>query len=113
MRARIMSAQRMKDARGIATVGKATRQPIGDAKPTLGHRKQHHPAIRGEPSAIESGCDFLAPDGWKRERQQTIVGHGGRGVGEVAKRIGVSNQILRYINAFRHARQPKITARHE
>jgi hypothetical protein len=35
----------MKDARGIATVGKAARQPIRDAKPTLGHRQQHHAAI--------------------------------------------------------------------
>ena len=79
MRARIMSAQRMDDPRRIATIGKAARQSLGDAKPPLGHRQQHHAAIRGEPPAVESGCDFLARDGWKRERQEIIVGHGGRG----------------------------------
>ena len=35
----------MKDACGIATVGKASRQPIGDAKAALSHRKQHHATI--------------------------------------------------------------------
>jgi hypothetical protein len=82
----------MKDARGIATVGKAARQPIGDAKPTLGHRQQHHAAIRGQASAVKSGGDFLGPDGWKRERQEIIVGHGERGVGGVAIRIGVATK---------------------
>src|SRR5208282_5207254 len=99
----------MKDARGIATVGKAARQPIRDAKPTLGHRQQHHAAIGGQAAAVKSGGDFLAPDGWKRERQKIIIGHGERGVGGAAIRIGVSNQILRYISALRYARQPKIT----
>ena len=94
----------MKDARGIATVGKGARQPIRDAKPTLGHRQQHHPAIRGQTSAVKSGGDLLGPDGWKRDRQEIIVGHGERGVGSVAIRICVSNQILRYISALRHAR---------
>jgi hypothetical protein len=85
---------RMKDTRRIATVGKASRQPIGDAKAALSHRKQHHTAIRSEAPAIESGCDFPGPNGWKRKRQQSIVGHGQRGVGEMEKRVGVSNQIL-------------------
>ena len=35
------------------------RQPIRDAKPTLGHRQQHHAAIRGQASAVESSGDFL------------------------------------------------------
>jgi len=70
---------RMADARGIAMVGKAARQPVGDAKTLLGHRQQHDAAIGGEAAAIKSGCDFLAANGWKQERQEIIVGHGGRG----------------------------------
>ena len=85
MRARIMSAQRMRDARRIAAVGKTARQPIRHAKPTLGHRQQHDAAVRGEAAAIESGCDFLARNGWKRERQEIIVGHGERGVARKAR----------------------------
>ena len=57
----------VKDARRITAVGKAARQPVRDAKTAFGHRQQHHPAIRGQPPAVESGGDFLGPDGWKRE----------------------------------------------
>jgi hypothetical protein len=70
----------MSDARGIAPIGKTARQPIRDAKPTLGHRQQHHAAVRRQAPAIESRCDFLGPHGWKREWQKIIVGHGGWGV---------------------------------
>ena len=69
----------MGDPRRVATIGKTARQSLGDAKPPFGHRQQHHPAIRGEPSAIESSCDLLARNGWKRERREIIVGHGERG----------------------------------
>jgi hypothetical protein len=75
----------MNDARRIATVGKAARQAICDAKPTLGHRQQHHAAIRSQTATVESGRHFLAPDGWKRKRQKIIVGHGERGVAEGRK----------------------------
>ncbi len=69
----------MADARWIAMVGKAARQPVGDAKTLLGHRQQHHAAIGCEAAAVKIGCDFLAANGWKRKRQEIIVGHGGRG----------------------------------
>jgi len=67
------------DPRGIAMVGKAARQSFGDAKAPLRHRQQHDAAVRGQATAVEIGCDFLARDGWKRERQEIIVGHGERG----------------------------------
>jgi hypothetical protein len=56
------------------------RQPIRDAKPPLGHRQQHHAAVRSQTPTVESGGDFLRPNGWKRERQKIIIGHGERGV---------------------------------
>src|SRR5271157_3261180 len=59
--------------------------------------------VRRPPS--KAAATFLP----QRERQKIIIGHGERGVGGVAIRIGVSNQILRYISALRYARQPKIT----
>jgi hypothetical protein len=95
--------QRMDDPRRIATIRKTARQSFGDAKTPLRHRKQHHAAVRGEPTAVESGCDWLARNGWKRERRKIIVGHG---EGE-ARRVGVSTQILRSLSALCHARRPK------
>jgi hypothetical protein len=57
-------------------IGKTARQSIGDAEPSLGHRQQHDAAVRCETTTIEGGCDLLARNGWKRERQEIIVGHG-------------------------------------
>jgi len=42
-------------------------------------------AVRGQATAVEIGCDFLTRDGWKRERRDRIVGHGGRGWRETRK----------------------------
>jgi hypothetical protein len=67
------------DARRVAPIRKHSSKPRGQAEPPLGHRQQHHPAVRCEPPAIEGGGDFLGVNGWKRERQNRIVGHGGRG----------------------------------
>jgi predicted amidohydrolase len=60
----------------IATVGKAARQLISNAEASLGHRQQHDAAVRCETTAIEGGCYLLARNGWKREREEIIVGHG-------------------------------------
>src|SRR5690242_118784 len=62
----------------IAPVRNYLGEPLGDAEPTLCLGEQHHAAIRRDPSAIKGGSDLLALNGWKRERQQIIVGHGGR-----------------------------------
>ena len=45
-----------------------------------------------------AGNDLLALNGWKGERQQIIVGHGGRGVLRFWPKVGFSNQILRHID---------------
>jgi hypothetical protein len=46
---------------------------------TLRGSQQHHAAIGGKSSAVEGGDDFLASDGWKAERLNRIVEHGGCG----------------------------------
>jgi hypothetical protein len=62
-------------------------RPLSGSRPQasapLGKRKQHHAAVRGHPTAVERGCDFLALDGWKRKQRNRIVGHGGHGGREV------------------------------
>jgi len=57
--------QRVRDARRIAPIGKATRQSFRDRQPLLGHRKQHHAAIRSQSPAIEGGGHRFAANGWK------------------------------------------------
>jgi hypothetical protein len=71
--------QQMGDAILIAPVGNHLGKPIGDVEPTLRLGEQHDAAIRSDPSAIKGGGDLLPLNGWKEERQQIIVGHGGRG----------------------------------
>jgi hypothetical protein len=68
------------DARRVAPVREYPGELLGQADPTLGHRQKHDPAVRGQPTAVEGGCDFLGVHGWKREWQNRIIGHGGRGV---------------------------------
>ncbi len=70
--------------------------------------KQRHAPDRIEGSPLEAGCDFLAGDRWKRERQEVIVGHGERGWREVANVIGVGNHFLFLFNALSYGRQPQI-----
>jgi len=64
----------------IAPVRNDLGEPLGDAEPTLRLGEQHDAAIRSDPSAIKGGGDLLPLNGWKGERQQIIVGYGGRGV---------------------------------
>jgi len=71
--------ERVGDPCGITMIRKAARQSFGDAEAPLSHRQQHNATVRGQATAVEICCDFLARDGWKRERQEFIVCHGGRG----------------------------------
>jgi len=64
---------------GFARISDQPGQPGGDAHAALGGGQQQHPAVRGDASTIEGGGHFLASDGWKMERQQSIFGHGGCG----------------------------------
>ncbi len=81
-------------------------KPLGQAQALLGRGQQQHAAVRGDPFAVERGCDLFASNGWKRERQQRIVGHGGCGWLDAAKRVGSDNRILRHINRLDYTRQP-------
>jgi len=40
------------------------------------------------------GCELLASDGGKRERDTRRIGHGGRGGLDQVKKVGVSTQSL-------------------
>ena len=86
-----------KIAEDVSTMLPAVKQALSP----LGHRQKHHAPVRGQPTAIEGSCDFLGLNGWKRERQNRIIGHGGRGI-----RGWLRNRILRRISALHHARQP-------
>jgi hypothetical protein len=55
-------------------------QLVGQAETPLGHREKHHTPVRGQATAVEGSCDFLGVNRWKREWQNRIIGHGGRGV---------------------------------
>jgi len=61
----------------IAAIRDHPSKPLGDAEPTIGLSEQHDPAIGTDPPAVKGGGDLLAVNGWKGERQQVIVGHGG------------------------------------
>jgi hypothetical protein len=68
-------------------------------------RENHHPTVRGDPSAIERSCDLLAGNGWKGERKKPIVGHGGCGSARSSESDGFSTEFLRSTNHRAHARQ--------
>jgi hypothetical protein len=69
----------MRDTRRVATVRDHAGEPFGDAKVSFSHSEQHDAAVRRKAAAVKIRCDFLARDGWKREGQDRIVSHGGRG----------------------------------
>jgi hypothetical protein len=79
---------------------------FGQSQAPLGCGQKHDAAIRSDAPAIERSGDFLASDGWKRKRRQSIFGHGGCGSREVVGRTGFDNRILRYINRLSYIRQP-------
>ena len=62
--------RRMGDARADRADRESSAPGAPRPQAPLGHRQQHHAAIRGQSAAIKSGCDFLALDGWKRERRR-------------------------------------------
>ena len=69
----------VRDEQRVARVRDQRREPIGDPEAALGGSQQHDAAVRGDAAAVEGGGDFLAADGWKAERLDRIVGHGGCG----------------------------------
>jgi hypothetical protein len=63
-----------------------------------------HPTVRSDPSTVEPGCDPFAGNGWKGERKERIVGHGGSGSARSSESDGFSTQFLRSTNPLRHIR---------
>ena len=51
--------------KGAARIGDQRGHIVGDAETAFGYRQQHHATIRRQAAAIESGSDFLVPNGWK------------------------------------------------
>ncbi len=74
-------------------IRKAARQSFGDTEASLRHRQQHDAAVRSQTTAVEICRDFLTRDGWKRERREIVVCHGGRGWRVVGKGIGFDTKI--------------------
>ena len=71
--------QRMHDPARITPIRDRRGELLGDTEPPRGLGEQQDAAVRGQASAVEGGCELLAPHGWKRERQRRRIGHGGRG----------------------------------
>ncbi len=60
------------------------------------------------PSKIN--CEFLAPDRWKVEGKQRIVGHGGCGGGLIREATRLNSGLLRESPASRHSRRKNFHA---
>ncbi len=69
----------MDDASRITVICHHRSQLVGQTQTPIRLGQEQHPAIRGDPSAVEGSRYLLAAYGWKRERQQAIVSHGGGG----------------------------------
>ena len=97
--------QRVNHPRRVTAIGDHGGELPGDPHPSRRRGEQHHATVRRQAPAIERGGELLAPDGWKRERQYPIVGHGGCGRLDGVDGVGFSTQILRHIKELRHTRQ--------
>ena len=97
--------ERVNHPHRITPVGDHGGKLLGDPHPSRRLAEQHHPTVGRQSSAVERGGELLASDGWKRERQRRIVGHGGCGRLDAVDRVGFNNRILRYINRLSYIRQ--------
>ena len=73
------AGERMGDQQGITRIGNDGGEFVRQSLPALGLPQKHHAGVRGDASAVECGGDLLAANGWKREREGGIFGHGARG----------------------------------
>src|SRR6266496_583362 len=60
------------DPRRIAPLGEHQGQLLGHPDAPVGHGEKHDAPIGCQSAAVEGGCDLLAGDGWKRERQNRM-----------------------------------------
>ena len=97
--------QRVNHPRRVTAIGDHGGELPGDPHPSRRRGEQHHATVRRQAPAVERGGELLAPDGWKRERQYPIVGHGGCGRLDGVDGVGFSTRILRHIKELRHTRQ--------
>ena len=95
----------VRDEQRIARVRDQPREPSGDPQAALCGSQQHDAAVRRDASTVEGGGDFLAADGWKAERLDRIVGHGGCGSVRSYGKDGFDTQALNTISSLRDTRQ--------
>jgi hypothetical protein len=81
-------------------------------EPALRLAQQQQAGVRRLIATGKIKCELLAPDRWKLERKQRIVGHGGCGGGMLHNAIRVNNDLLRESLASCHSRL-QIPHRHE
>ena len=63
----------------IARISDQSSKFAGEAYTALGGCQQHDPTIRSKPTAIKSGGNLFASDGWKAKRLDRMIVHGGCG----------------------------------
>jgi hypothetical protein len=100
----------MRHPRALAPIWHKPGKAIGDSEPPLGLAQQKHPSVRRQATAVESGFDLLASDGWKRERQEAIVVHGGCVWSVMPQGLGFDARILSHINRLSYTRHPLFQA---
>jgi hypothetical protein len=71
---------RVDDPRRVARVRDQRRETVAEAELALRGGEQHHPAVRGQASAVEGGNQPLTVDRRKAERLDRLVLHGGCGL---------------------------------
>ena len=71
--------QRVQNPARIAPIRDHRGELLGNAQSPGSLSEQQDATVRAQASAVEGGCELLAPDGWKRERKTRRIGHGGRG----------------------------------
>ena len=62
--------------------------------------------FEGDQAAVKGSPHSLAPNGWKIEGKQPIVGHGGCGAFVAREERRFDNEFLRHGNRLNHARHP-------
>ena len=96
---------RVPDAVRIAAIRHRFRKPPAHPELALRLSQQQQTAIRRLIAAVKINCEFLAPDRWKVEGKQRIVGHGGCGAGLIRDATCLDNDLLRESLVCCHSRR--------
>ena len=95
---------RMPDPVRSAPIRHRRRKPPAHSELALRLSQQQQTAVRRLIAAGKINCELLAPDRWKLERKQRIVGHGGCGGGLIDIAIRSNTDWLRESLVSRHSR---------